>query len=577
MENFYRDNPDLRFHMQHADWATLAPLLELDFRRSTDDPEAPGSVEEYVETNEMILDLVGDVVAAELAPHAAEVDREGCTLTDGVARYAPRTQAQLAKFSELGLMGLVIGRKYGGMGRSQLLYNAAVEIVSRGDPSFMTIFAMGSCGELLERFASEEVKDRCLPDIARGATAAMAFTEPDFGSALGSVRTRAEAVPGEPGVFTIHGAKQFITNGGGRYQLVLARSETNVRDARGLSMFLVEMGPGVTVTKIEEKLGIHGSMTCAVNYDGARGILVGERGKGLTRIGFFLMHTVRIEVAAQAIGIAHAAQRAARQYAATRVQFGKTVDQFPAVREHLVESEREIQVSRCLVYETARWVDIRDGLTRRIETGLAGDRRTADKELDEVEQRCEMLTPLAKYYAAEMVNRVTSRAIQIHGGYGYVAEYPVERYYRDARITAIYEGTSEIQISGVIGLLLRYGERLILSPAVENAPSPPGFAWAKALLYEGLGLYRGAAGFLRDARDRDYAQLTARSLCDMFIDLLVGCLFLGQASKAAWKAPIARAHLAGMGPRMRLLHQRILGGDRTAITDFDAILGAAAE
>jgi len=315
MANFYLENPDLRFHLKNAAWDHLAPLLELEFK--SDDPEAPSGIEEYVETNEAILELLGEVVAEELAPYAAEVDQAGCRLIDGVPHYAERTQQQLDKFAELGLMGLVIGREHGGLGLSQTLYNAGVELVSRGDAGFMTIFAMGSCGELLERFASEELKARCLPAIAAGATAAMAFTEPDFGSALGSVRTRAEETE-DPDVFLIHGAKQFITNGGGRYQLVLARSEPEVKDARGLSMFLVEMGEGVSITKIEEKLGIHGSMTCAVNYDGAKGHLVGERGKGLTRIGLFLMHTVRLEVAAQAIGIAQAAQtRCARCWSRT--------------------------------------------------------------------------------------------------------------------------------------------------------------------------------------------------------------------------------------------------------------------
>ncbi len=574
MANFFKDNPDLRFHIAHADWATLAPLLELDFRKSPDDPEAPGSLEEYVETNEMILDLMGEVAATEIAPHAAEVDREGCRFVDGKPCYAARTREELVKLAELGLMGLAIGRRYGGMGRSQTLYNAAVEMVSRADAAFMTVFAMGSCGELLERFGSEELKQRCLPHIAKGATAAMAFTEPDFGSALGSVRTRAVPDEKEPGLWRIHGAKQFITNGAGQYQMVLARSEPDVKDARGLSMFLVEMGPGVTVTKLEEKLGIHGSMTCAVTYDGAPAWLVGERGKGLTRIGLFLMHTVRLEVAAQAIGIAQAAQRAAAEYAKTREQFGKTVDQFPAVREMLVESEREIQIARALVFETCRWVDTRDGLTRRVEAGILPDDRASTRELAEVEERCEILTPLAKYYAAEMANRVTSRAIQIHGGYGYTREYPVERLYRDARITAIYEGTSEIQISGVIGGLLRHGERLIFAPLTDGASAPPGFEWALPVLQDAYRLYREAAGLLRESRDRDLTQLMGRTIADMAIDLLAGYKFLAHAGLDAGKAPVARAHLRSLPARFQMLYRRVMTGDRTAVEDFDSILAA---
>ncbi len=573
MANFYLENPDLRFHLKNAAWAHLAPLLELGFK--SDDPEAPSGIEEYVETNEAILELLGEVVAEELAPYAAEVDEAGCRLIDGVPHYAERTQQQLDKFAELGLMGLVIGREYGGLGLSQTLYNAGVELVSRGDAGFMTIFAMGSCGELLERFASEELKARCLPEIAAGATAAMAFTEPDFGSALGSVRTRAEETE-DPDVFLIHGAKQFITNGGGRYQLVLARSEPEIKDARGLSMFLVEMGEGVSITKIEEKLGIHGSMTCDVNYDGAKGHLVGERGKGLTRIGLFLMHTVRLEVAAQAIGIAQAAQTAAAQYAQTRMQFDRPIEQFPQVREMLVTNEREIQMARTLVFDTCHWVDVRDGLTRGLAAGVyeGEEQERAEKELRGAEQMCDILTPLTKYSAAEMANRVADRALQIHGGYGYVREYPVERHFRDARITNIYEGTSEIQLSGIVGLLVRYGSRKLIDPLSSVAVAPAGLEWGLPALEECVGLFTASAGHLKQVRDRDYTQLHAQALADLVIEIYTGYRFLDHAALSDAKLPVARAHLSDLPARGRYLHDRITRGERAALTAYEAMMAA---
>ncbi len=580
MANFYKTNPDLRFHMQNAAWHRIAPLLELGFRPRDDDPEAPEGLEEYIETNEMVLEMVGEVAAEELAPHAAEVDAEGCRFRDGEVAYAARTEEQLRKFVELGLMGLALGRKYGGMGRSQTLYNGTVELVSRGDASFMTIYAMGSCGELLERFATQEIKEKYLPRFGEGATAAMAFTEPDFGSALGGVRTRAEPDPEEPGVWRIHGAKQFITNGGGDLQLVMARSEPGVKDARGLSLFLVEKGPGVTVTKIEEKLGIHGSMTCAVSYDGAKGYLVGERGKGLTKCGFFLMQTVRLEVAAQALGIAQAAQDAAARYAQARIQFDRPIEQFQPVRDMLIENEREIQVARALVYETCHWVDERDGLTRCLRAGLWEDPeevRRREAELRHAETMCEILTPLAKYHAAEMAVRVTSRALQIHGGYGYTREYPVERYYRDARITTIYEGTSEIQLSGVVGYLVRYGYSRLLEPLRVQAVAPSGLEWGLGALEQGIALYQAASRHLKQARDRNYTQLHARALADMTIDLLAGYKFLEHAARAEWKKPVARAHLSDLPARARYLYDRITRGERTAISDYERIMAAYRE
>jgi alkylation response protein AidB-like acyl-CoA dehydrogenase len=576
MANFYKDTPDLRFHMKYADWSRLAPLLEVSFRDAAEDPEAPSSVEDYIETNEMVLEMMGELVAGELAPRAAEVDREGCRLEDGKVTYASATQETLDKFVELGLMGLVIGRRYGGMGRSQTLYNATVEMISRGDASFMTVYAMGSCGELLERFATPEIKEKYLPRIVQGATASMAFTEPDFGSALGQIRTRAEPDPDTPDLWRIHGAKQFITNGGGEIQLVLARSEPNSKDARGLSMFLVERGEGVEVTKLEEKLGIHGSMTCAVNFDGAPGWLVGDRGKGLTRLGLYLMHTVRLEVAAQGIGIAQAAQNAALEYARSRIQFSRPIDQFQPVREMLVENEREIQIARTLVYDTAQWVDTRDGLIRCLEAGIQEDddaRKDAESRLRRAETMCDILTPLAKYYGAEMSIRVADRALQIHGGYGYISEYAVERYYRDARITNIYEGTTEIQLQGVIGYLVRHGHKLLIEPLRAQAIAPGGLEWGLAALEQGIALYQTAGAHLKQSRDRNYTQLHARAFADMTIDLFAGYKFLEQAARAEWKKPMARAHFSDLLARLRYLYDRITRGERTPITEYEGIMG----
>ena len=577
MANFYKETPDLRFHMRHADWARIARLLELDF--ATGEADAPGSLDEYLETNEAVLDLLGEIAAEEFAPFAAAVDEAGCRLEGGVPRFADRTQAQLDKLGELGLMGLGISRKHGGMGLSQTLYNAGVEMISRADASFMPIFAMGACGELLERFASEEIKAAVLPDIAAGATAAMAFTEPDIGSALGSIRTKATEDPDGPGVFRINGTKQFITNGGGRYHLVLARSEPDVKDARGISMFLVEGGPSVTVTKLEEKLGIHGSMTCAVSYDDARGLLVGERGKGLSRIGLFLMHMVRLGVAAQAVGIAQAAQQAAIDYAKSRIQFDRPIEGFAPVREMLIDNEREIQVARTLVYDTCGQVDARDGLSRGLAAGhYGGDAvKAAESELRHAETMCDILTPLSKYWAAEMCNRVANRALQIHGGYGYVREYPVERLYRDARITNIYEGTSEIQIAGVAGLLVRYGRKHLLDPVREGLAPPAGLEAGLVALDEAGRLFDEATAHLKEARDRDYTQLHGRALADLAADIYVGYRFLAHAGLAESKVPIARAHLSDLPARARYLNDRITRGERTALDGYEAVMASYRE
>jgi len=516
--NFYSRNPGLRRRIDATPWDAILPALEQDFS----DPHemAPSSLEEATELIGMVLELVGEMTADSIAPHAAAVDREGAKLVDGKVVYPEPMRDAFAMLAEAGLMGFTLPREFGGLNLPITAYTAAVEMVSRADASLMTLFALQGCAETIHRFGSREQQEQFLPRLSSGEiTACMSLTEPDAGSALGSARCRADE--GADGWWTINGPKCFITNGGAELHLVLCRTEES-QGGDGLSLLIVERdadGGGVEVPKLEQKLGIHGSATAVVNYDGARGRLLGKRGEGLYKVTLGLLHNVRLEVAAQAIGVAQAAQSEAARYASERRQFGRSIDGFAAVRTMLFENALEIEASRAIVYTTAAIVDRQRGL-HRVGGGADGKR---------YERIADLMTPLSKYYACEMVNRVTSRAIQVHGGYGYTSEYPVERHFRDGRIANIYEGTSEIQVGAMIGPLLRDGLPLLFDEPLRDTPEPANCAGVLERLssaYESLL----AAAPLAVAAGRTAEQGWARAFADATGDLMAGLVFMRDAA-----------------------------------------------
>ncbi|MFB3065169.1 MAG: acyl-CoA dehydrogenase family protein [Planctomycetota bacterium] len=448
MANLYHETPDLRRRIAAVDWARVLPGLG---------GEASIDVAEGVEQIGLVLDLVGQIAADEIAPHAAEVDRQGARLIDGCVVYADATQRQLRLLAEAGLMGFILPEEFGGLNLPVSAYTAAVELISAADASLMTIFALQGCGETLHRFGDRALQERHLPRLAAGEiTACMALTEPGAGSALGAVRTRARL---QGNRWSVSGGKIFITNGGADLLLVLARTEAD-EGGKGLSLVAVERNDAVRVIRLEEKLGIHGSPTAQLEIDNALGDLVGKRGDGLYGVTMALMHHVRLEVAAQAVGIAQAAQTQAVRYASEREQFNRTIDRFAPVRTMLFENARQIETARAILYATTEVVDLRRGLRR---TGAnPGELERCDRLLD-------LLTPLSKFYACEIVNEVTSRALQVPGGYGYTRDYPAERYFRDGRITNIYEGTSEIQAGAMIQHLTNGGLAVLVEERLNRA------------------------------------------------------------------------------------------------------------
>jgi alkylation response protein AidB-like acyl-CoA dehydrogenase len=354
--------------------------------------------------------LARDFARQEIEPYASEWDRE---------HRFPRDVFQ--KLAELGLMGACIPEEYGGAGTDFLSYILVLEELSRADAGVgVTVAVHTSAATLpLLAFGTDEQRSRFVPPLARGEyLGAFALTESGSGSDAGSLRTRAES---EGDGWRITGTKQWITNGShaGTF-LVFARTDQETQGPRGISAFILD-ADHVRVTRDEEKLGLNSSVTNDIAIDGAfvgRDRLLHEENRGF-RVAMQTLDSGRIGIAAQALGIAQAAYDVAREYAKERQTFGKPIAQHQAIQLKLADMSTEIEAARLLVYRAAWLKDRGETVTE------AGAK--------------------AKLFASEVARRQTGEAIQILGGYGYTKEFPVERYYRDAKITEIYEGTNEIQ------------------------------------------------------------------------------------------------------------------------------------
>ncbi len=354
--------------------------------------------------------LARDFARQEIEPHAAEWDREH--------RFPRETFAKLA---ELGLMGACIPEEYGGAGTDFLSYVLVLEELSRADAGVGVTVAVHTSAVTLPllHFGTDEQRSRFVPPLARGEhLGAFALTEPESGSDAGALRTRAEQ---DGDGWRVTGAKQWITNGrfAGTF-LVFARTDPDLAGARGVSAFILD-ADHVRITRDEEKLGLNSSVTNDLVIEGAvvgRDRLLHEENRGF-RVAMHTLDGGRIGIAAQAVGIAQAAYDVARDYSKQRQTFGKRIAEHQAIQFKLADMATEIAAARLLVYRAATLKDKGENVS---EAGA-----------------------MAKLFASEVARRQTGEAIQILGGYGYTKEFPVERYYRDAKITEIYEGTSEIQ------------------------------------------------------------------------------------------------------------------------------------
>lgn len=523
MANFFTDNPDLLFHLQHPLMQKIVTLKEQGFADKDKFDYAPMDFEDAMDSYEKVLEIVGEICGDIVAPNAESVDAEGPKIVNNEVIYARGTQENLDALVKAGLMGITLPRKYEGLNFPIVPYIMAADIVSRADAGFVNIWGLQDCAETINEFASEDQKSRFLPRISNGETAAMDLTEPDAGSDLQAVQLKA-TLNEKDGKWYLNGVKRFITNGDGHVSLVLARSEAGTSDGRGLSMFIYDRNSkAVTIRRIENKMGIKGSPTCELVFKDAPAELVGDRKMGLIKYVMALMNGARLGIGAQSVGISEAAYREAIAYADERKQFGKAIIEFPAVYEMVASMKARLDASRTLLYETARYVDIYKSYMHISETRQLTKEERSDMKY--YQRLADFFTPLLKGMTSEYCNQLAYDSLQIHGGSGFMKDYPIERIYRDARITTIYEGTTQLQVVAAIRGVTTgaYLERIREFEAMSLKPELHGY---RRTLIGMTEEYEKAVRQVVEVKDNEYIDFHARRMVEMAGHIIMGYLLL---------------------------------------------------
>ena len=530
MANNYTDHPELKFELNHPLMKRIVELKERDFRDKDSYDYAPLDFEDAMDSYDRVLDITGEIAGTTIADNAEGVDLEGPHHEGDRVRYASGTADNLDAMVKAGLTGMTMPRRYGGLNFPITPYTMCAELVAASDAGFGNIWSLQDCIETLYEFGNEDQHSRFIPRICAGETMAMDLTEPDAGSDLQSVMLKA-TYSEEEGCWLLNGVKRFITNGDANLHLVLARSEEGTTDGRGLSMFIYDKNSGgVNVRRIENKLGIHGSPTCELVYKNAHAELCGDRKLGLIKYVMALMNGARLGIAAQSVGISQAAYNEGLAYARDREQFGKAIINIPAVYDMLALMKAKLDAGRALLYQCARYVDIYKALD-----DIARERKLTPEERKEQKnfsKLADSLTPLAKGMNSEYCNQNTYDAIQIHGGSGFMMDYPIQRYYRDARITSIYEGTTQLQVVAAIRYVTN-GSYLAQAREFEQAEvseaMKPLVARAKAMADK----LEEATARVKEAGDAAFHDICARHLVEMAADVIMLHLLIHNATANA--------------------------------------------
>lgn len=528
MSNFYNDNPDLKHHLSHPLMRKIVEMKERNFSDAEKFDYAPLDYEDAMDSYEKVLEIAGEISGEIVAQNAEDVDHEGPHVVDGHVVYAKGTQKNLDALVKAGLMGISLPRRYNGLNFSLVPYIMAADMVSRADAGFVNIWGLQDCAETIYEFADEDQRQRFLPRVCAGETMAMDLTEPDAGSDLQAVMLKATYNEAD-GTWRLNGVKRFITNGDGHIALVLARSEEGSHDGRGLSMFIYDRNDGgVTVRRIENKMGIKGSPTCELVFKNAKAELCGARRMGLIKYVMALMNGARLGIAAQSVGVSESAYREALSYAHDRKQFGKPIIEFPAVFEMISLMKAKLDASRSLLYETTRFVDV-----YKIYEDIARERSLTPEERQEMkkyQRLADAFTPMAKGMGSEFCNQNAYDAVQVHGGSGFMKDYACERIYRDARITSIYEGTTQLQVVAAIRHVTTgtYLNQINAYAAEEYAPET---SELKERLVKMTALYEEALKTVVDNKNTEYTDFHARRLVEMAGHIIMGYLLLGDTTR----------------------------------------------
>ena len=555
MSNFYTDNSDLKHHLTHPLMQKLVTMRERNFADAEKYDYAPFNYEDAMDSYEKVLEIAGEIAGAIVAPNAEDGDHEGPHVVDGHVVYAQGTQKNLDALVKAGLMGISLPRRYNGLNFSLVPYIMAADMVSRADAGFVNIWGLQDCAETIYEFASEEQKEKYLPRVCAGETMAMDLTEPDAGSDLQAVMLKATYSEADQ-CWYLNGVKRFITNGDGHIALVLARSEEGTKDGRGLSMFLYDRANGgVTVRRIENKMGIKGSPTCELVFKNARAELCGSRKMGLIKYVMALMNGARLGIAAQSVGVSEAAYREALAYAKDRRQFGKAIIEFPAVYEMLSNMKAKLDASRSLLYETTRFVDM-----YKTWEDIAKERTLLPEERAEMkayQKFADAFTPLAKGMSSEYCNQNAYDCVQIHGGSGFMKDYACERIYRDARITSIYEGTTQLQVVAAIRHVTT-GTFLNKIMEYETAEILPELEPLRDRLKAMREKYAAAVEHVLATKDNELLDFLARRLVEMAGNIIMGHLLLLDTTRNEKFAASARTYI-NMGEAEVEKHASFIG------------------
>lgn len=528
MANFYTDTPQFKHYLNHPLMKRIVELKEREYSDKDKYDYAPMDFEDAMDSYDKVLEVVGEICGEIIEPNAEEVDKNGPTVSNGRVTFAKPTQENLDALNKAELMGMTLPRKYGGLNFTMVPYMMSADIVSRADASFQNIWMLQDCGETIYEFANEEQKNKYLPRIVAGNTMSMDLTEPDAGSDLQAVMLKASYNEKEDQWY-LNGVKRFITNGDSDIHLVLARSEDGTKDARGLSMFIYDKNSGgVNVRRIENKMGIKGAPTCELVYKNAKAELVGTRRMGLIKYVMSLMNGARLGIMAQSVGLSDAAYREAYAYALERRQFGKPIIEFPAVYEMLANMRARTDASRTMLYETCRFVDMYktlEDISR--ERKLNAEERT---EMKYYSHLADAFTPLGKGMTSEYANQNAYDSIQVHGGSGYMKDYKCERLFRDARITNIYEGTTQLQVVAAIRHVTT-GTYLQRIKEYEAMPVSPELETLKRTLSKMTQTYEKLVDTVTSTKDPEYLDFHSRRLVESAAHIIAGHLLLQDANK----------------------------------------------
>jgi len=580
--NFYSDNADLQFHLRDGiRWEGFVPAWEDGFRFE----DGPRSLDEARELYDACLTEVGEFAAREIAPRAREIDEQGVSFRDGEVVQPPALLANIDGLRRMGVLAPDLPREVGGSNFPFSVGAGVMELIARACTNTMILYAFyQGPAVLILRFGTPEQVDRWVKPLAAGAiSGAVAMTEPDAGSDVGAISTA--AVP-EGGHWRLQGRKQFVTNGCGDVCVVLARSEPGSKGLEGLSLFVVprkEHGrDNYKVARPERKFVIRGSATCELAFDGACGELLGRRGEGFTAILTF-MNEARVGVAIQALGLEQAALAAARGYAEKRVQMGRPIARHELVADMLLDMEAEVAALRALVYRCTALQD-----------RIAGIQRAGGSKAEQVALKRELRdrTPLVKWLGAERALWVARTAVQVHGGYGVVQDYDVERHYRNALILPIYEGTSQIQalmsLKDQARWMMEKATRLVRGPV--RVDSPPGelgetlrdmareynralrSALTQSLGAGGLAALAAQAAMGRTVEpDRDrmsYALLCAERLAQMLALTRATEALAAHAHVSSGRRRVAERYARRALPVLRMQGEIVRSGDRSTLEEM---------